>query len=173
MKTYKYSKILLGVGFLVTYILAIAFLFFLNILRKEPIEFDKSYFAATAAYILCIAMGIGEYSHRAVTFDDDVIKLYSVRAQSFKVGLKAMDYRINYENIFRISADKLPLIGIYRVKIYGKNLPAAIHINCFFCKRKELFANFYHICRLKNSNIKFDKCLVEFAERRVNNETKK
>lgn len=137
---------------------------FVDFMLDKEIIIDKPYFLATMMYLFAIAVGIGEYTNRAIVFENDIVKFNSVKAKSFRVGIKAMDYRIKYEDIWRISADKLPLIGIYRIRVYGKNLPAAIPINCFFEKYKEMFANFYCVCKSKNPDINFDSSLIEFAE---------
>lgn len=169
MKQYKYSKLSFCVACVVCYLIVIVVMVGLNFMQGQPFEFDRPHFMASGMFCFAIIAGIGEYSHRAVVFEDNIIKFNSVRAKSFRVGLTARDYRIPYDDVWRISADKLPLIGIYRVNIYGKNLPAAIPINCCFSKHKKLFADFYNICKFKNPNIKFDDILVEFAESRNEN----
>ncbi len=169
MKKYKYSKsILISVG-IACYLICLAVFVLADVLRGQPVEFDRPYYLASGVYLGAMLMGVGEYLHRSVEFKDNIICLNSVRAKSFRVGLKAMDYRLPYADVWRISADKLPLIGIYRIKVNGKNLPAEISINCCFSKHKQLFEDFYNICKSKNPNIKFDTCLVEFAENRNKN----
>lgn len=166
MKEYKYSKILLSSVGIACYFVVIALFVLADILRRQPVVFDRPYYLASGAYLGAMLMGVGEYSHRSVEFKDNIICLNSVRAKSFRVGIKAMDYRLPYAEVWSISADKCPLIGIYRVRITGKNLPAEISINCCFSKHKQLFEDFYYICKSKNPNIKFDSTLIEFVKSR-------
>lgn len=166
MKKYKYGRCVLLVGGVGGYLICLGIVILIGVLRDQPVVFDRPYFWASGTYCGVMLLGIIEYSNKSVEFKENIICLNSVRAKSFRVGLKGNDYRLPYSDVWSISADKLPLIGIYRVKINGRNLPAEISINCCFSKHKQLFADFYRICKSKNPDIKFDSTLVEFAESR-------
>lgn len=79
--------------------------------------------------------------------------------------MKVRTLTITYDNILSIYATKIPLLGVCRVRVVAKGVRVPIKVPCFFCRSRDMFRDFYNICREKKPAIHFDDCLEEFAAR--------
>lgn len=154
MKKYKFNMPLFALEYWATYfavIIPIQFIFYEQINAKSTVQVTVT---TTVFFIMGFAKFYYETVKRYIEFEDTVINFNSVRLSMTDVNVKYLT--VTYDSILHITAKRTPGIGIYKVIITAKNTPAQIKVWGRYRKSKEMFEDFYRVCKEKNPKINFD-----------------
>ena len=72
---------------------------------------------------------------------------------------------VKYEDVFSITSKKIPLIGLWGIKIKARNLPHEITLSVCFCKHKKLFKVICDEVKLHKPDIYIDSSIQEYLEK--------
>ena len=109
---------------------------------------------------------IDEYLNRYVEFKDEYVVF-----NSFRIDKKVRSYNVKYNDILSLEAVKIPLLGIYKVKIKAKNIPYTIPVTWCMKKHNDLFYNLCFFSKKNNPNVFLNDQLTKFLEERSYYET--
>ncbi len=162
MKIFKYSKLLFIIQLIFSLLCSFLLINGVNFLF-ETIFFSKKSIMIIAVFMLLLSPFTIEYFNRYVEFKDD----YAV-FNSFRIDGKVRNYNVKYENILSLEATKIPLLGIYKVKVNAKNVPYAIPVTWCMKKRKDLFSNLCYYSKKHNPKVFIDEHLTELLKKEDN-----
>ena len=103
-----------------------------------------------------------EYKNRYVSFFDEYVHFNSFR---FRKKVQPVSLNLKYEDIWSVTARRLPLIGFWAVRINGKNLPHTITLSFCFCKHKEMYTELCNLTKLHNPNVHIDSSLEKYVKK--------
>lgn len=159
---YKYSKLAFGFCLiLVEGVVLTLLLVFGNLIGAEKKQFNNMFLLVSVFLVSCAFMYIGEYSNKYVNFLDDYIHFNSFR---FKMKVNPMSLKVKYEDVYSIKPRKLPIVGVWAIKINAKNLPHEITISFCFKKHKELFENLCTLVKKYKPDAYIDKELSKYTQ---------
>lgn len=167
MKKFRYSRI----SFLCQLILSLFCVFFLiyginMFITGTGVLGYKSILIIVVFFVL-LSPYIGEYLNRFVEFKDEYVVF-----NSFRIDKKVRSYNVRYEDILSLEAVKIPLLGIYKIKIKAKNIPYTIPVTWCMKKHNELFYNLgFHVKKF-SSDVFIDVQLTCFLKKRGYYESK-
>lgn len=156
MKIFKYSFVaFLGQMVLTLFIVTLC-MFSVKLQDPAAKVFDHNAFTAYIGFFVILIPFVGEYFNRFVEFKDN----YAI-FNSFRIDKKVRSYNIRYEDILSLETTKIPLLGIYKVKVKAKNVPYIIPVTWCMKKHNELFYNLYSYAQKHNPKVYVDGCLIE------------
>lgn len=153
---YKYKKS--SMVFLLLFCILPVTLLLLYIYRVDGnINFiSRMVFVLIVFYGYFITVYSKEYVNRFVEF-----KSKTVVFNSFRIDKKVRHFNVKYEDILSLEAVKIPLLGIYKVKVKAKNVPYIIPITWCMKKHNELFYNLCSYADEYNPKVYIDNRLIE------------
>lgn len=147
MKIYKYRKSFFIIGCLFVQLLLVLIVAFGENIGVSEKGLTKALVGGTGFLVVFLGIYSGEYFNRYVEIADEYVRFNSFR---FKMMKNTISLNVRYEDVLSVEAKKLPIIGIYGLKLRVKNFGHTIVITHSFCKHKELFSE---LCkRVKNAN---------------------
>lgn len=157
---YKYSKIafpcymtsLLPFFFLIGYILLA------DLGKQKQMETLVTCFVVYAFGILRYS---GEYSKRYIEILDDGRRFNSFR---FRMVMNPISLSVPYADMISIKARKLPLIGLWGIKIGAKNIPPDITLSLGFIKHKQMYKDVCDAVEKHKPDIAIDSYLQQYLE---------
>lgn len=158
---YKYRKTMIALQWSSVFVYAAFLLYLFHIMGKDVEWIQKNLIIAIVFLTVFIICFSGEYLNRYVDFKDEYVRFNSFRFKRLK---KAVTINIKYENIYSIEACKLPLIGIWGVKITAKDLPNPIILSFCFSKHIKMYKSLCSRVRLYNSKAYIDERLKKYYE---------
>lgn len=108
-----------------------------------------------------------EYIKRFVEFHDNYVVFNSFRIP--RKGVKS--FNVKYEDILRLDATVIPIIGIYKVKVKCNNVPWNIPVTWCMSHHNELFSKLCSYAKGHNPNVSIDERLIEILEKKGYRET--
>ena len=113
-----------------------------------------------------------QYFKRYVEFRETSILFNSFTLKSRVRGAdpKAFNVPILYENITRIEAKFIPILGLYKIIVNGKNIFEPIQVTWCMEKKNELFYNICVYAKRFNPKVYIDPKLKDYLERKMKND---
>lgn len=102
-----------------------------------------------------ISLYIGEYLKRYVE-----TKKESIVFNSFRFKNKVVNLNVPYSDILSIEAIKLPILGIYKVKVKAKNIPWLIPVTWCINHHNEMYAKLCSNAQKGNPQIYIDDRII-------------
>ena len=150
---FKYSVFSVWLKWLSVYVLTVIFCIVTDYLWHGVIEFDKGFKEGLVkSFCACMALSavyIVEESRKYITLFDEHVHFNSFRFKKLKLK-RSSEFAVRYEDIYSIEAVRIPLIGLWAVKIGAKNLPEKIRLSRNFRKENLMFSEI--IKRVKQNN---------------------
>ena len=164
---FKYSIFTLFLKYTTIYILTVFIAFFVIYIFNGVIEMDKGlregllksfifYFGFTTVYIV-------EESRKYVVLFDEHIHFNSFRFKRLKLK-RSSEFAVRYEDIYSLESVRIPLIGLWAVKIGAKNLPEKIRLSRNFRKENLMFTEIINRVKENNPNAYIDKKLTKYLD---------
>ena len=129
------------------------------ILLGKPIEEVTAVFLRLLALVVIFSfISLSEYKNKYVETFEEYMHLNSFR---FKGRRSPFSLKVQYEDIWYIEARRLPLIGVWGIRINAKYLPHKTTIS--FC-----FKNHRQLCervRYFKPDVRIDSCLTEYLDK--------
>ena len=135
--------------FLLTILVLVCIIYFYNGSVYYDISFKKSVIKSFVFYISVISVYVVEESRKFVELTDSCVRFNSFRFKKIKLK-NSVAFAVRYEDIYSIEAVRIPLIGLWAVKIGAKNLPEKIRLSRNFRKENLMFSEI--IKRVKQNN---------------------
>lgn len=118
--------------------------------------FYKNIITCLGVSFVMISLYIGEYLKRYVE-----TKKESIVFNSFRFKNKVVNLNVPYSDILSIEAIKLPILGIYKVKVKAKNIPWLIPVTWCINHHNEMYAKLCKNARNGNPKVYIDDRLIE------------
>lgn len=158
---YKYSKFMTFLMWssipLLVVVLSVAINSFDNNLKL----FNKNIITGLGLSFVMISLYIGEYLKRYVE-----IKKESVYFNSFRFKNKVINLNVPYGDILSIEVIKLPILGVFKVKVKAKNVPWSIPVTWCISHHNEMYAKLCKNAREGNPNVYIDDKLIEYLAKK-------
>lgn len=161
MKKFRYSRAAFCGQIITALLFVILVTHGTELFTKGTIIFNHNDIIAVIGGFVILAPFIGEYFNRFVEFNDE----YAV-FNSFRIDKKVRHFNVRYEDILSLEATKIPLLGIYKVKVKAKNVPYIIPVTWCMKKHHKLFYNLCIYAKKYNPNVYIDSCLIEQLEKK-------
>lgn len=89
-----------------------------------------------------------------------------IRLNSFKgkIRKKRESLNVPYEDMVSIKSRKLPLTGLWGIKICANNIPCDITLSFSFLKRKQKYKEVCDVIKKNNPDVVFDSYLQQYLE---------
>lgn len=162
---YCYSKTAMVLQWLLTVIYAVFLLILIYLNDQDLLKLRKLAFGLAGFLMFGFSLFAKEYLNRYIEFQSDSVKFNSFRFKNIKQR-NTISFNVKYEDILNVSARRLPVIGIWGIKVTAKNLPHAITLSFCFCKHNEMYDNICKFAKQHNPNVYIDSRLTEFLERK-------
>ncbi len=159
---YNYSKL----AFVCTWTLLCLIMLFIQMSIGFFIGADQKtknevFFGIIGLFLACALIYGKEYFERYVEITDEYARFNSFR---FKMKRHPISLNIRYEDFWSIEPRRLPIIGIWGIRINARNLPHKLTVPFFFCKHKELYGNLCAHVKLHNPDAYIDSRLEKYIE---------
>ncbi len=162
---YKYRKLAaLGEWLSVGLILIIAIVVIVLTSPDKTIE-AETLLGGIGMYFAFVIIYSGELIRKYIELFDEHAHFYSFRFKNIKLR-NTVSFNVKYKDILNISARRLPVIGIWGIKVTAKNLPHAVTLSFCFCNHNEMYDNLCKFAKQHNPNVYIDSRLTEFLERK-------
>ena len=163
---YKYRKILFFLQITLLILFMIVLLLYLQIRGSETRTISRT--AASFAGLMAVfgSLMTKEYLSRYVEFHNNYVTFYS-----YRVKKKVYNFDVKYENILNLNATMIPILGIYKVKVKAKNLPADIPVTWCISKHNEMFSTLCEKAEKSNPNVYIDSRIIKHLEKKGYRET--
>lgn len=113
------------------------------------------------SFAMCLTY-MSEYKNRYVEMLDDHMYLNSFR---FKGRRHPRSLNVKYEDMWYIEARRLPLIGVWAIRINAKFLPHKVTISYCFKNSSQLYAELCEKARLFKPDVYIDDRLTEYLNK--------
>ncbi len=156
---YKY-RVGLYVLNMLTALLSVLLMFIIVVLiTNETVEaiYRVAFVLLPYSFVMCF-MFMGEYKNRYVEMFDDHMLLNSFR---FKGWRQPRSVNVKYEDVWYIETRRLPLIGVWAIRINAKFLPHKVTISYCFKNSKQLYAELCENVRQYKPDVYIDDRLTE------------
>ncbi len=139
----------------------IVLLLYLQIRGSETRTISRT--AASFAGLMAVfgSLMTKEYLSRYVEFHNNYVTFYS-----YRVKKKVYNFDVKYENILNLNATMIPILGIYKVKVKAKNLPADIPVTWCISKHNEMFSILCERVEKANPNVNIDSRIIKQLEKK-------
>ena len=156
---YKYRVGLYVLNMMTAELSVLLVFFIIGLVTGEPIATIYRVLMPTLSFsfVMCF-MFMGEYKNRYVETFDDYMRLNSFR---FKGRRYPRSLNVKYEDVWYIEARRLPLIGVWAIRINAKFLPHKVTISYCFKNSKQLYAELCEKARLFKPDVYIDDRLTE------------
>ena len=176
-KRYKYKKSMFWLIIIGLIIFTVVFEFTTdftsNLSESEKVDLHRSNLGFAAFMLSGLVAAVSpQYFKRYVEFRETSILFNSFTLKSRVRGAdpKAFNVPILYENITRIEAKFLPVLGLYKIIVNGKNIFEPIQVTWCMEKKNELFFNICVYAKRFNPNVSIDPKLKDYLERKMKND---
>lgn len=160
---YRYSKIAFICSAIITGTIVFLILFLYGIfINAEKNQYFKVFFICSVFFVFCVFMFANEYLNRYVEIFDEHIRFNSFRFKRIK---NVVSMSVSYEDIFSINPKKLPLIGLWGIKINARNLPHEVTLSICFCKHKKMFKAICDEAKQHKPDIYIDSYIQKYLEK--------
>ena len=164
---YKYAKTAY-LSFVFGEILLAVVLLWYFYSKNGDIKWIKKMLITLTGYLtVFLSLASPEYLNRFVEFHDDYVVFNSFRIP--RKGVKS--FNVKYEDILRLDATVIPIIGIYKVKVKCNNVPWNIPVTWCMSRHNELFSKLCSYAEEHNPNVNIDERLIEILEKKGYRET--
>lgn len=157
---YKYRLSLYFVQFLSVEFAVVLILYGMGVpVDKDPVETIGSLllFLVVFAFI-----ELKEYKNKYVETFDEYMCLNSFR---FRGHRSPFSPNVRYEDIWYIEARRLPIIGVWGIRINAKFLPHKVTISYCFKNSSQLYAELCEKARLFKPDVYIDDRLTEYLNK--------
>lgn len=158
---YKYSKFMTFFMWSFIPLLAIVLSVAIYLFDSNLKLFNKNIISGLGVSFVMISLFIGEYLKRYVE-----IKKESVYFNSFRFKNKVINLTVPYGNILSIEAIKLPVLGVFKVKVKAKNIPWEIPVTWCISHHDEMYAKLCKNAREENPDVYIDDKLIEYLAKK-------
>lgn len=164
---YRYNTIVIFLNWTTAFAVSFLILCILYHISHSLNFFRRGLVSVIALEIFMIVGFNKEYQERYIEFKDEIVVF-----NSFRIASKVRTFNVKYEDIIRLHAKSLPILGIYAIVIKAKNIPWDIKVTWRMNKHKELFST---LCRkaFETKEVEFiDSNLITFLEKQYEKKTK-
>lgn len=158
---YKYSKFMTFFMWSFIPLLAIVLSVAIYLFDSNLKLFNKNIISGLGVSFVMISLYIGEYLKRYVE-----IKKESVYFNSFRFKNKVINLTVPYGEILSIEAIKLPVLGVFKVKVKAQNIPWVIPITWCISHHNEMYAKLCSNAKKSNPLVYIDSQLVNYLKKR-------
>ncbi len=162
---FKYSAFSVWAKWLSVFILGIILSLCILYLWCGSIEINKGFkeglIKSFGACMALSAVYIVEESRKYITLFDEHIHFNSFRFKKLKLK-RSSEFAVRYEDIYSIEAVRIPLIGLWAVKIGAKNLPEKIRLSRNFRKENLMFSEIIKRAKQNNPDAYIDRNLSKY-----------
>lgn len=123
--------------------------------------FNKNIISGLGVSFVMISLFIGEYLKRYVE-----IKKESVYFNSFRFKNKVINLTVPYGDILSVEAIKLPVLGVFKVKVKAKNIPWVIPVTWCINNHNEMYAKLCKNAREGNPKVYIDDKLIDYLAKK-------
>ena len=159
---YCYSKILYSLQFVLVAIMGYALIFLVYKSNNDIVFMRKMLLGSTGYFVLMYFMFSKEFFNKSVELDETCAKFNSFRFKSIKMK-DPVFFGVKYVDILSIESRRIPLLGVWAIKIHAKNLPQKISVSFCFKNHKKLFAELIKSAKQNNPNVYVDEHLVNYV----------
>lgn len=125
--------------------------------------FKEGLYKSLVIYFGFLAVYMVEESRKYVMIFDEHIHFNSFRFKKLKIK-RSSEFAVRYEDIYCLEAVKIPLIGLWAVKIGAKNLPEKIRLSRNFRKENIMFSEIIKRVKENNPDAFIDRKLNKYFE---------
>lgn len=127
---------------------------------------SRTVFSFAGLLAVFIPLMSKEYLTRYVEFCDNYVTF-----NSYRVNKRVYNFNVKYEDILSLEATMIPVVGIYKVKVNAKNLPANIPVTYCISKHNEMFATLCEKVEKANPKVYIDERIIKHLEKKGYRET--
>lgn len=161
---YKYSKFAFVCSYIILGVVVLsAVLLYGVLIGAEKSQHIKAFSMSSVAFVAFTSMYAHEYWNRYVEMSDEHIRFNSFRVRKIK---NVVSLNIKYEDIFSIKSRKIPLIGLWAIKINARTLPHEITLSFCFCEHKKMFKAICDEAKQHKPDIYIDSYLQNYLEKK-------
>lgn len=121
----------------------------------------KTTIVAIGFFMVYLVIYSREFFERYVEFNTEFVCF-----NSYRLGKQVRKINIHYEDILSLESTKIPLLGIYKVKVKAKNVPWIIPVTWCMAKKNDLFGNLCIYAKKHNPQVYIDSRLTDFLEKK-------
>ncbi len=160
---YKYRLSLYFVQFIVAGLSSAAILSVIGLLANVSVEkLNGGIFRIPFLIVIFSFINLSEYKNKYVETFDEYMCLNSFR---FRGHRSPFSPNVRYEDIWYIEARRLPIIGVWGIRINAKFLPHKVTISYCFKNSSQLYAELCEKARLFKPDVYIDDRLTEYLNK--------
>ncbi len=160
---YKYRLSLYFVQFIVAGLSSAAILSVIGLLANESVEkLTGGFFRIPFLIVIFSFINLSEYKNKYVETFEEYMCLNSFR---FRGHRRPFSPNVRYEDIWYIEARRLPIIGVWGIRINAKYLPHKTTISFCFKNHKKLYAELCERVRYFKPDVRIDSYLTEYLDK--------
>lgn len=159
---YRYSKLWFSLQIFFVACLGYAVIFLVYKFNNDIVFMRKMLLGSTGYFILTYFMLSKEFFNKSVELNETYAEFKSFRFKSVKMK-DPVFFGVKYADILSVESRRIPVFGVWAIKIHAKNLPQKISVSFCFKKHKELFAELIKSAKLHNPDVYIDEHLAEYS----------
>ena len=160
---YKYRLSLYFVQFIVAGLSSAAILSVIGLLANVSVEkLTGGILRIPSLIVIFSFINLSEYKNKYVETFDEYMCLNSFR---FRGHRRPFSPNVRYEDIWYIEARRLPIIGVWGIRINAKFLPHKVTISYCFKNSSQLYAELCEKARLFKPDVYIDDRLTEYLNK--------
>ena len=156
MTKYKYSKFSFYFQCIFIVVFSFSLLYYMYFNNGDILFLKKTGGTIMGVLVVWYMKYSPEYLKRFVEFHDNYVVFNSFRIP--RKGVKS--FYVKYEDILRLDATVIPIIGIYKVKVKCNNVPWIIPVTWCMSHHNELFSKLCSCAEEHNPNVNIDERLI-------------
>ena len=166
---FKYSSFSVWLKCLTVFLLTVFVLVCIIYLCNGSVDYDislkRSIVKSFVFYIGFVSVCVVEESRKYVELFDTYIRFNSFRFKKIRLNKNSSEFAVRYEDIYSVEAVRVPLIGLWAVKIGAKNLPEKIRLSRNFRRENLMYTEILKRVKESNPDVYIDEKLNRYLDK--------